>query len=120
MRTHDMTVMKDEIFGPIVPIMKVGSEEEAVRLANDSHLGLNAYVFTRDREHGQRLATRIQAGSVLINDVVMNGGKVFPGGNEQEFIMKGVSFFKNPAIPGKAPGDDFPGLHLSAWSEFIP
>ena len=71
---HTMTVMKEEIFGPIVPVMKVASEEEAVRLANDSHLGLNAYVFTRDREHGRRLAARIQAGSVLVNDVVLNGG----------------------------------------------
>lgn len=70
---HSMTVMKEEIFGPIVPVMKVGSEEEAVRLANDSHLGLNAYVFTKDREHGRRIATRIQAGSVLVNDVISNG-----------------------------------------------
>ncbi len=72
--TQDMTVMREEIFGPIVPIMRVESEEEAVRLANDSHLGLNAYVFTKDREHGRRLASRIQAGSVLVNDVILNGG----------------------------------------------
>src|SRR5690606_20185424 len=66
--------MKEEIFGPTVPFMKVGSEEEAVRLANDSHLGLNAYVFTKDRDHGRRLAARVQAGSVLVNDVILNGG----------------------------------------------
>lgn len=71
---HSMTVMTEEIFGPIVPIMRVESEEEAVRLANDSHLGLNAYVFTRDVEHGARLAERIEAGSVLVNDVLLNGG----------------------------------------------
>jgi acyl-CoA reductase-like NAD-dependent aldehyde dehydrogenase len=71
---HDMTVMKEEIFGPIVPFMKVATEEEAVRLANESHLGLNAYVFTGDREHGRRVAERVQAGSVLVNDVLSNGG----------------------------------------------
>jgi succinate-semialdehyde dehydrogenase/glutarate-semialdehyde dehydrogenase len=73
---HGMTVMREEIFGPIVPFMKVSSEEEAVRLANDSHLGLNAYVFSADREHGQRLAERVQAGSVLVNDVLSNGATV--------------------------------------------
>jgi acyl-CoA reductase-like NAD-dependent aldehyde dehydrogenase len=69
---HTMTVMKDEIFGPIVPFQRVSSEDEAVRLANDSHLGLNAYVFTKDREKGKRLAQRIEAGSVLVNDVLVN------------------------------------------------
>jgi succinate-semialdehyde dehydrogenase/glutarate-semialdehyde dehydrogenase len=69
-----MTVMKEEIFGPIVPIQKVTSEDEAVRLANDSHLGLNAYVFTKDREKGKRLAQRIEAGSVVVNDVLINYG----------------------------------------------
>ena len=73
---HTMTVMRDEIFGPIVPFMKVASEEEALRLANESHLGLNAYVFSADREHGHRLAERVQAGSVLVNDVLSNGGTV--------------------------------------------
>ena len=69
---HTMTVMKEEIFGPIVPIQKVASEDEAVRLANDSHLGLNAYVFTKNREKGKRLAQRIAAGSVVVNDVLVN------------------------------------------------
>jgi len=69
---HTMTVMKEEIFGPVVPIQKVGSDDEAVRLANDSHLGLNAYVFTKNRDKGRRLAERIEAGSVLVNDVVVN------------------------------------------------
>lgn len=70
--SHDMTVMKEEIFGPIVPFMKVGSEDEAVGHANDSHLGLNAYVFTTDRERGCRIAERVEAGSVVVNDVLLN------------------------------------------------
>jgi acyl-CoA reductase-like NAD-dependent aldehyde dehydrogenase len=71
---QSMTVMREEIFGPIVPIMSVATEDEAVRLSNDSHLGLNAYVFSADREHGRRIAERVEAGSVLVNDVISNGG----------------------------------------------
>jgi acyl-CoA reductase-like NAD-dependent aldehyde dehydrogenase len=69
---HSMTVMKGEIFGPIVPFMRVASDEEATRLANDSHLGLNAYVFSRSRGRARRIAARIEAGSVVINDVLSN------------------------------------------------
>jgi succinate-semialdehyde dehydrogenase/glutarate-semialdehyde dehydrogenase len=69
---HTMTVMREEIFGPIVPIQKVSSEDEAVRLANESHLGLNAYVFTKDKEKGKRLAQRIEAGTIVVNDVLVN------------------------------------------------
>jgi succinate-semialdehyde dehydrogenase/glutarate-semialdehyde dehydrogenase len=72
--THDMTVMTDEIFGPIVPMMRVDSDEEALRYANQSNLGLNAYVFSKDREYAHGLAERVQAGSVLVNDVLSNGG----------------------------------------------
>jgi succinate-semialdehyde dehydrogenase/glutarate-semialdehyde dehydrogenase len=71
---HSMTVMKEEIFGPIVPIQKIDSEDEGVRLANDSHLGLNAYVFSKDRRKAERIAERIEAGSVVVNDVLMNYG----------------------------------------------
>src|SRR3569623_441871 len=67
---QDMDVMRKEIFGPVIPIMRVESEDEAVKLANDSHLGLLAYVFTRDRERGRRLAERIEAGTVMVNDVL--------------------------------------------------
>lgn len=70
--TPEMTVMREEIFGPIVPLMSVDTIERAIELANDSHLGLNAYVFTTDKEKGRRIAERIQAGSVLVNDVLTN------------------------------------------------
>ena len=67
-----MTVMREEIFGPVVPIMRVASDDEAVALANDSHLGLNAYVFTRDKARARRLAESLEAGSVVVNDVLSN------------------------------------------------
>jgi acyl-CoA reductase-like NAD-dependent aldehyde dehydrogenase len=69
---HDMSVMREEIFGPVVPFMRVRSDDEAVALANDSHLGLNAYVFTRQAQRARRLAERIEAGSVVVNDVLSN------------------------------------------------
>ncbi len=67
---QDMDVMRKEIFGPVIPIMRVVDEEEAIRHANDSHLGLLAYVFTRDRGRGKRIAERIEAGTVMVNDVL--------------------------------------------------
>ena len=66
--THEMRIMKEEIFGPVVPIMKVASEEEAIRLANDSEFGLGASVWTKDRDKGERMAAQIQSGMVWIND----------------------------------------------------
>jgi succinate-semialdehyde dehydrogenase/glutarate-semialdehyde dehydrogenase len=66
----EMDVMRKEIFGPVMPIMKVRDEEEAVALANDSRLGLLAYVFTTDRKKGSRIARRIEAGTVMVNDVL--------------------------------------------------
>jgi len=71
---HDMEIMKREIFGPVMPIMKVRDEEEAVRLANDSHLGLAAYVFTDDKQKGRRLADRVEAGTVMVNDCLVAYG----------------------------------------------
>jgi acyl-CoA reductase-like NAD-dependent aldehyde dehydrogenase len=67
---QDMAVMQSEVFGPVLPIMRIDSDEEGVRLANDSHLGLVGYVFTRDRDKGRRLAERIEAGTVMVNDVL--------------------------------------------------
>lgn len=72
--TQDMDVVRKEIFGPVLPILKVGSEDEAVRLANDSQLGLLAYVFSKDVGKARRLAERIEAGTVMINDVLNTYG----------------------------------------------
>jgi len=69
--TQDMDVMREETFGPVVPIMRVTDEEQAIELANDSHLGLMGYVFTKDRDKGRRIAERIRAGTVMVNDVLL-------------------------------------------------
>jgi acyl-CoA reductase-like NAD-dependent aldehyde dehydrogenase len=68
---HDMEVMREETFGPVIPIMKVRDEEEAVRLANDSPYGLGAAVFTKDKEKGLAIARRIEAGGICVNDCIV-------------------------------------------------
>lgn len=68
--THEMRIMRDETFGPVLPIMPFDNDDEAVRLANDSEYGLAASVFTRNSERGERLARRIHAGTVMVNDVI--------------------------------------------------
>jgi acyl-CoA reductase-like NAD-dependent aldehyde dehydrogenase len=69
---HTMKIMRDETFGPTLPIMKVKDTEEAVRLANDSVYGLQASVWTRDVEKGEALARQIEAGAVCVNDAQVN------------------------------------------------
>jgi acyl-CoA reductase-like NAD-dependent aldehyde dehydrogenase len=66
--THDMRIMREEIFGPVLPIVTVDSEQQAIELANDSEFGLGASVWTLDRDKGERIARQIESGMVWIND----------------------------------------------------
>jgi acyl-CoA reductase-like NAD-dependent aldehyde dehydrogenase len=69
---HSMRIMREETFGPTLPIMKISSAEEGVRLANDSPYGLQASVWTNDTDRGEQLARRIEAGVVCVNDAQVN------------------------------------------------
>jgi acyl-CoA reductase-like NAD-dependent aldehyde dehydrogenase len=64
---HTMAIMQDETFGPLIPVMRVSSAEEAVRLANDSRYGLSSAIFASDLKRAERLASRLQAGDTSIN-----------------------------------------------------
>jgi acyl-CoA reductase-like NAD-dependent aldehyde dehydrogenase len=66
--THEMRIMREEIFGPVLPIVTVDSEAEALEMANDSQFGLGSSIWTKDRAKGERMARRIEAGMVWIND----------------------------------------------------
>jgi succinate-semialdehyde dehydrogenase/glutarate-semialdehyde dehydrogenase len=72
--TQDMRIMQDETFGPVISIMKVQDEDEAIRLANDSRYGLNGNVWTTDKEKGLRLAARLETGAASVNDMAMSYG----------------------------------------------
>jgi len=69
---HSMKVMREETFGPVIPVMKVKDVEEAITLANDSKYGLGSSVFAGDSEEGERIARRIEAGACNVNDVLVN------------------------------------------------
>jgi succinate-semialdehyde dehydrogenase/glutarate-semialdehyde dehydrogenase len=72
--THDMRIMREEIFGPVVPIVTVDSEEEAIALANDSEFGLGASVWSLDRGRAARIAQRLETGMVWLNDHMYSHG----------------------------------------------
>ncbi len=70
----EMRIMREEIFGPVLPVTVVDSEDEAVALANQSDFGLGASVWTADRERGERFARELEAGMVWINDHMFSHG----------------------------------------------
>ncbi|MFI5245550.1 MAG: aldehyde dehydrogenase family protein [Gemmatimonadales bacterium] len=72
----DARVLHEETFGPLLPVVRVEDEEEALALANASEFGLSASIWSRDTARAARLARRIEAGSVVINDTVIAAGMV--------------------------------------------
>ncbi len=72
--THEMRIMREEIFGPVLPVVVVESEDEALALANDSEFGLGASVWTSDRSKGERIARELESGMVWINDHMFSHG----------------------------------------------
>jgi succinate-semialdehyde dehydrogenase/glutarate-semialdehyde dehydrogenase len=68
--TNGMRLMQEETFGPVLPVAPFDSDEEAVRLANDSDFGLAASIWTGNRSRGEAMAARIKAGTVMLNDMI--------------------------------------------------
>lgn len=65
--THEMAVMTEETFGPVIPVMKVKNDEEAVKLMNDSEFGLTSSIWTKDTAKGYDLSEDVEAGTVFVN-----------------------------------------------------
>ena len=78
--TSDMPAFREEIFGPVAPVVIVKDEDEAVRTANDSEYGLVAAIQTRSVERGERIADRLRTGIVHINDQTLNNDAYAPFG----------------------------------------
>ena len=70
---HDMLIMQDETFGPVIPVVTYGDTEEAIALANDSTFGLSAAVFSADDDAAKAVAERLQVGAISINDASLTG-----------------------------------------------
>jgi aldehyde dehydrogenase (NAD+) len=81
--TNDMPAAREEVFGPVAPILRFADEEEAIRIANDTEYGLSSALFTGDVERGLRVAKRIEAGMTHVNDWPVNDEANTPFGGEK-------------------------------------
>ncbi len=87
----DSKVMKEEVFGPIAPVVIVKSEDEAVRIANSTEFGLGASIWSRNTERAEKLARRIESGFVAINDSVKSDPRLPFGGVKKSGIGRELS-----------------------------
>ena len=81
--TEDMEIFSTEIFGPVAPLFKFDTEEEAIRMANDTPFGLAAYAYTRDIGRAMRVASKLEYGMVGMNDGLIST-EVTPFGGVKE------------------------------------
>ncbi|MBI4894253.1 MAG: NAD-dependent succinate-semialdehyde dehydrogenase [Candidatus Aenigmarchaeota archaeon] len=91
--TGKMRVASEETFGPVAPIMVARDEEDAIRIANDSELGLGASVWTRDLERGERVARRLEAGVVCVNGTVHSDPRMPFGGVKKSGVGRELSHY---------------------------
>jgi aldehyde dehydrogenase (NAD+) len=104
---NDMTVAREEIFGPVLCIIAYDGEEDAVRIANDTPYGLSGYVSSKNIERARRVAKRIRSGNVHINGARLDFAGCFGGykqsGNGREWGEAGLQeFLELKAIFGYA------------------
>jgi acyl-CoA reductase-like NAD-dependent aldehyde dehydrogenase len=86
---HSMRLMTEETFGPVVPVMRVAGEDEAVALANDSRYGLSAAVFAGTEEEALRVGRRLNAGAVSVNDAALTGA-ILQDAEKNSFNLSGM------------------------------
>ena len=86
--THDMAVMREESFGPILPVMAFDGENEAVALANDTEFGLSAAVFAGTLDHAEAIGRQIEAGAISLNDAALTS--LFHEAEKQSFKCSGM------------------------------
>ncbi|SNQ61408.1 NAD-dependent succinate-semialdehyde dehydrogenase [Candidatus Methanoperedens nitratireducens] len=91
--TWEMKVLKEETFGPVAPVVPVKDESEAIKVANDSELGLGASIWSKDRDKALRLAKEIEAGVVVVNSLVKSDPRLPFGGVKKSGIGRELSKF---------------------------
>jgi delta 1-pyrroline-5-carboxylate dehydrogenase len=119
-----MTIMREETFGPVLPVRSFRTDDEAVELANDSEFGLAASIFTRDRKRGEALARRIEAGTVMVNDVIACFGisEAPHGGVKMSGIGRTHGRFglEEMVWPKYVASDRMPGMKKPWWYGYGP
>ncbi|MCC6668038.1 MAG: aldehyde dehydrogenase family protein [Polyangiaceae bacterium] len=105
---NEMTIAREEIFGPVLVMIPYETEEEAVRIANDTPYGLSGYVFGGSVEHARRVAARLRTGMVHVNGASVDFAAPFGGyrqsGNGREWGAKGLEeFLETKAVMGYSP-----------------
>lgn len=94
---NDMVIAREEIFGPVVAIIPYEDEEDAIAIANDTPYGLASYISSTDMERARRVASRLRAGMVHINNASLDSGAPFGGykqsGNGREWGSHGLEEF---------------------------
>ena len=95
--SNDMTIAREEVFGPVLAIMPYESEDEAIAIANDSDYGLSGYVQSGDLDHARKVAARLRTGNVHLNGAGPDFGAPFGGykqsGNGREWGAYGFEEF---------------------------
>lgn len=87
----NMKIMTEEVFGPIAPIIRVKDEDEAVKVANDTEFGLGASIWSRDLARAERIAARIETGTIAINDMVKSDPRLPFGGIKKSGVGRELS-----------------------------
>ena len=122
--TPAMRIMQEETFGPVLPVATFKTDDEAVALANDSQFGLAASVWTRDRSRGEALARRIEAGTVMVNDVISCYGisEAPHGGVKASGIGRthGKLGLDEMVWPKYIDSDQMPGMKKLWWYGYGP
>ena len=122
--THSMDIMREETFGPVLPVRSFKTDDEAVALANDSEFGLAASVWTRNKSRGETLARRIDAGTVMVNDVICCFGisEAPHGGIKASGIGRthGRYGLEEMVWPKYVDSDQMPGMKKLWWYGYGP
>ena len=103
--TNDMTIAREEIFGPVLSIIGYKDDADAIRIANDTLYGLSGYVQSKDLDRARNVARQIRAGNIHVNGANVDPGAPFGGykqsGNGREFSEWGLEeFLETKAILG--------------------